>query len=116
MLAIAVGAGTSPLYVFPNVFASQPSSEDVVGAMSLIFWTLTLIVVVKYTLIVLRFNDNGEGGCGATVRNPLSLPMLVSLACPLSWGARAAMKRGCWPFAKHKLWIMLLQGEGLTRC
>lgn len=54
-------AGTSPLYVFPNVFASEPSEADVLGAMSLIFWILSIVVLLKYVTIVLHSNDNGEG-------------------------------------------------------
>lgn len=54
-------AGTSPLYVFPNIFASEPSRDDVLGAMSLIFWILSIVVLVKYVIIVLHANDNGEG-------------------------------------------------------
>lgn len=55
-------AGTSPLYVFAAVFQEQPNEEDLVGAVSLIVWTLTAILVVKYALIVLRADDNGQGG------------------------------------------------------
>ena len=54
-------AGTSPLYVFPNIFASEPSKDDVLGAMSLIFWFLSIVVLIKYVAIVLHANDNGEG-------------------------------------------------------
>lgn len=55
--------GTSPLYVFSSTFTeTTPSETDVLGAMSIIFWTITLIVVVKYMLIVLLADDNGEGG------------------------------------------------------
>ncbi|DBA83964.1 TPA: Potassium transporter, variant 2 [Trebouxia sp. C0004] len=55
--------GTSPLYVFSSTFTENtPSETDVLGAMSIIFWTITLIVVVKYMLIVLLADDNGEGG------------------------------------------------------
>ena len=53
--------GTSPLYTFPNVFSSEPSPLDVLGAVSIIFWTITLITIVKYILIVMNFNDEGEG-------------------------------------------------------
>lgn len=54
--------GTSPLYVFSSTFTENtPSETDVLGAMSIIFWTITLIVVVKYMLIVLLADDNGEG-------------------------------------------------------
>ncbi len=54
--------GTNPLYVFSSTFTENtPTETDVLGAMSIIFWTITLIVVVKYMLIVLMADDNGEG-------------------------------------------------------
>lgn len=54
--------GTSPLYVYSSTFTSPPNYEDLLGALSLIIWTLTLIVSIKYVLIVLRADDEGEGG------------------------------------------------------
>ncbi|KAI9727857.1 MAG: hypothetical protein M1834_007903 [Cirrosporium novae-zelandiae] len=54
--------GTSPLYVYSSTFTSNPSHDDLLGAVSLIIWTLTLMVTVKYVLIVLRADDEGEGG------------------------------------------------------
>jgi len=54
--------GTSPLYVYSSTFTSQPSWEDLVGALSIIIWTLTIIVTIKYTFIVLRADDDGQGG------------------------------------------------------
>ena len=54
--------GTSPLYVYSSTFAEEPSYDDLLGALSLIIWTLTLIVSIKYVLIVLRADDNREGG------------------------------------------------------
>lgn len=54
--------GTSPLYVYSSTFVSNPSYDDLLGALSLIIWTLTLMVSVKYVLIVLRADDEGEGG------------------------------------------------------
>lgn len=53
---------TSPLYVFSSTFTSNPSREDLLGALSLIIWTLTLMVTIKYVFIVLRADDEGEGG------------------------------------------------------
>lgn len=54
--------GTSPLYVFSSTFTENiPTETDVLGAMSIIFWTITLVVVIKYMLIVLLADDNGEG-------------------------------------------------------
>ncbi|KAH0381597.1 putative potassium transporter, partial [Aureobasidium melanogenum] len=54
--------GTSPLYVYSSTFTSEPSKDDLLGALSLIIWTLTLIVTFKYVLIVLSADDEGEGG------------------------------------------------------
>ncbi|PIA44090.1 hypothetical protein AQUCO_01700008v1 [Aquilegia coerulea] len=54
--------GTSPLYVFSSVSLSDPGEDDILGILSLIFWTLTSIGVIKYIVIVLRADDHGEGG------------------------------------------------------
>ena len=54
--------GTSPLYVYSSTFTSNPSYEDLLGALSLIIWAITLIVTVKYVFIVLCADDEGEGG------------------------------------------------------
>ncbi|KAI9645857.1 hypothetical protein NHQ30_005293 [Ciborinia camelliae] len=54
--------GTSPLYVYSSTFTSQPSYDDLLGALSIIIWTLTLMVSVKYVFIVLAADDDGEGG------------------------------------------------------
>jgi KUP system potassium uptake protein len=57
---------TSPLYVYKSTFAEDithsETNEEIFGVLSLIFWTLTLIPLVKYVFIVLRADDNGEGG------------------------------------------------------
>ena len=54
--------GTSPLYVYSSTFTSNPSYDDLLGALSLIIWTLTIIVSIKYVFIVLNADDEGEGG------------------------------------------------------
>jgi KUP system potassium uptake protein len=60
--------GTSPLYalrvsVLAAVGSNAPASEEVIlGILSLIIWALILIVTVKYVLILLRADNNGEGG------------------------------------------------------
>lgn len=57
---------TSPLYVYSSAFSGRldekESEETILGAFSLIFWTLTLIPLLKYIFIVLSADDNGEGG------------------------------------------------------
>lgn len=40
--------GTSPLYVYSSTFSSPPNTADILGSLSLIIWSLTLIVTVKY--------------------------------------------------------------------
>ncbi|KAH9773384.1 Potassium transporter 6 [Citrus sinensis] len=57
---------TSPLYVYKSTFAEDiehsETNEEIFGALSFIFWTLTLVPLLKYVFIVLRADDNGEGG------------------------------------------------------
>jgi KUP system potassium uptake protein len=57
--------GTSPLYALKEVFRAGhvPVTPDhVLGILSLIFWTMTVIVSVKYVLLILRADNHGEGG------------------------------------------------------
>ena len=58
--------GTSPLYALRACFDPQhgveASAENVLGVLSLIFWSLTLVVTVKYLLFVMRASNGGEGG------------------------------------------------------
>jgi len=57
--------GTSPLYALKEVFHAGhvPASRDnILGVLSLVFWTMTIIVSIKYVLLILRADNNGEGG------------------------------------------------------
>ena len=57
--------GTSVLYAIKEVFGSghvEFIPANVYGILSIFFWTLTLIVSIKYVLLVLRADNNGEGG------------------------------------------------------
>ncbi|MCO5994245.1 potassium transporter Kup [Actinoallomurus rhizosphaericola] len=75
LLALMLGAlgvvygdiGTSPLYSLQTVFridngAVRPTSGDVYGVISMVFWSVTLIVSVKYVIFILRADNEGEGG------------------------------------------------------
>jgi KUP system potassium uptake protein len=77
LLPLALGAlgvvygdiGTSPLYTLKEclAFAAEhsghaPGSHDVLGLLSLIFWSLTLVVTVKYLVFIMRADNRGEGG------------------------------------------------------
>ena len=55
--------GTSPLYVFNAIIGNRViSSELVLGALSCIIWTLTLITSLKYIYLALNADNKGEGG------------------------------------------------------
>ncbi|CAN6550000.1 unnamed protein product [Malus baccata var. baccata] len=56
------GLVTSPLYVYPSMHLKSPTEADYLGIYSIMFWTLTLIGVVKYASIALNADDHGEGG------------------------------------------------------
>jgi len=57
--------GTSPLYALKEVFAHGRvpiSPDNILGILSLVFWSLTVIVSLKYVVLILRADNNGEGG------------------------------------------------------
>ncbi|KAF2645314.1 potassium transporter [Massarina eburnea CBS 473.64] len=58
--------GTSPLYVFSSTFTEAPSRQNLLGALSLILWAITLMVTVKYVLVIIRADNDGEGGTFST--------------------------------------------------
>ena len=76
LLALAIGSigvvygdiGTSPLYAFKESLHaatgghSAPQAEVVLGVLSLILWTLIIIVTLKYVTLLMRADNNGEGG------------------------------------------------------
>ena len=71
LVAAALGVvfgdiGTSPLYTLKVCFIGQssiaPSPQNVLGLVSLIFWSLMLVVSFKYALFILKAEDGGEGG------------------------------------------------------
>jgi KUP system potassium uptake protein len=78
-VTLAIGAigivfgdiGTSPLYALRECFAPERGiaieRDNVLGIVSLLLWSLTLVVCVKYVLVVLRADNKGEGGILALV-------------------------------------------------
>jgi KUP system potassium uptake protein len=80
MAALAIGAlgvvygdiGTSPLYALQTVFttdnhAVNADRASVYGVVSLVFWSITLIVTVKMVLLIMRADNDGEGGIMALI-------------------------------------------------
>jgi KUP system potassium uptake protein len=57
--------GTSPLYAVKKCFGADalaPAELNVLGVISLIFWSLTIVVAIKYISLILRADNDGEGG------------------------------------------------------
>ncbi len=67
-LLIALGIiygdiGTSPLYVFNAIISERMITEElIIGSLSCIIWTLTLQTTIKYVILILKADNNGEGG------------------------------------------------------
>ena len=63
--------GTSPLYTMREAFGPRggllPDDAAVLGVLSLIFWALVLVVTIKYVAVILRADNQGEGGVLALV-------------------------------------------------
>jgi KUP system potassium uptake protein len=76
--------GTSPLYVLPGVFPNGiKHNDDILGVLSLIFYSLMSITLIKYVFIVLAANDNGDGNLldlnSLMLVQSLSLYMLMAI-------------------------------------
>ena len=80
--------GTSPLYaVKQSVIAAGgnlPAAPAVLGALSLIFWSLIIVVTVKYVFFIMRADNNGEGGV-------MALAALAHRSSGLSRGIKTAI-------------------------
>ena len=78
--------GTSPLYTLQECLHSRhgvpPSPENVMGVVSLIVWSVTMVVTVKYLGFMMRADNKGEGGIMALLA--LALPK----ASPARWARR----------------------------
>jgi KUP system potassium uptake protein len=87
LMKLALGAvgvvfgdiGTSPLYAFKETFAGHHplalDTTNIFGVISLIFWTMMLVVTVKYVTVIMRADNRGEGGS-------LALLALISRLSP----------------------------------
>lgn len=86
--------GTSPLYVMSAVIGTKPIEEPLIlGGLSCVFWTLTILTTLKYIILTLRADNKGEGGIFslyALVRKMqvkwLAIPAMVGGAALLADG------------------------------
>jgi KUP system potassium uptake protein len=111
--------GTSVLYAVKEVFGHGHlpfTVENVYGILSMFFWTLTVIVSIKYVVLVLRADNEGEGGLVAMLalasravadkpklRNVL---LLVGISAPRSSMATASSRPRfrCFPRSRASKW------------
>jgi KUP system potassium uptake protein len=95
--------GTSPLYALRESFLEahgvQASTANLMGVLSLIFWSLIVVISIKYLAFVLRADNRGEGGI-------LALTSLVTPVGALRGGRRALIMLGLFATA-------LLYGDGM---
>ncbi|MCX6371005.1 MAG: KUP/HAK/KT family potassium transporter, partial [Solirubrobacterales bacterium] len=99
MAALALGAlgvvfgdiGTSPLYALQTVFSAdgfavKTTNEDVFGVISLVFWTIMIVVTIEFVIFIMRADNDGEGGImalialvqTAVIKRPWVKPALVA--------------------------------------
>ena len=69
--------GTSPIYTLTAIFLLiPPTPQNIMGILSLIIWTLTILVTVQYTFLAMHLGKKGEGG--TIVLKEILLPLLKS--------------------------------------
>ena len=92
--------GTSPLYTIKQCFTDSASVTEprVFGVLSLIVWALTLVVTIKYVIVLMRADNRGEGGI-------LALTVLALRA--------ASARRGRWILGAGLLGLALFFGDGV---
>jgi KUP system potassium uptake protein len=112
LAALALGAlgvvygdiGTSPLYAvrecFHGEYGVEPTPEHVLGVLSLMLWSLVVIISIKYIVFVMRADNRGEGG----------ILSLVALAVPRDSGTKGS----AWALALLGVFgAALLYGDGM---
>ena len=96
--------GTSPLYALAECFHSEhgvpPTTGNVYGVLSLVFWALTLVVAIKYLIFIMRADNHGEGGILA----------LTALATPIRPTGRSERR---WLVVLGLFGAALLYGDGI---
>lgn len=100
MCLVAIGIvygdiGTSPLYVMKSILEgnggiTQINEPFIVGALSLIIWTITLLTTIKYVLIAMKADNHGEGGIFSSCAAAAS-----GLSCQRCLAARRCLPTAC---------------------
>lgn len=101
--------GTSPLYAMRESFTGAGhelavTEDHILGILSLIFWSLVIVISIKYLIFVMRANNDGEGGILA----------LTSLITPPEGAPATGARRGRWALIMVGLFgTALLYGDGM---
>jgi KUP system potassium uptake protein len=111
-LALVVGAigvvygdiGTSPLYMLRTAFAGHDAlamtPQNVYGVLSVVFWALVIIVTLKYIVLIMRADNNGEGG-------------ILALTALVSRGLDRREKRRWWLIGFGIFGAAMFYGDGM---
>ena len=87
-LSLALGAlgvvygdiGISPLYAIKECFHGlhtiELSDSNIMGVFSLVFWSLTMVVTIKYVFFILKANNQGEGGIFVLLSRNVQTPAI----------------------------------------
>src|SRR5258708_314572 len=111
LLKVSLGAlgvvygdiGTSPLYAVQQCFEPQHgvavTADNVLGVLSLVFWSLTLVIVIKYIGFIMRADNHGEGGI---------LALMALLMPGRRSGSADSVRRPAHPTARAALLMLAL--------
>ncbi len=103
--------GTSPLYALKECVTLphgvSPMAENILGLLSLIFWSITLVISVKYILYVMRADNNGEGGVLAL----MALAARVGQPRDFTGSEQGKRpKRASWQEVKRAKYVLIMLG------
>lgn len=102
--------GTSPLYAlrecFGHEYGLELSANNILGVLSLIFWTMWFVISIKYMLVVMRADNKGEGGI-------LSLMALAVSNSTQNYGSAMSAKRKWIIVSLGLVGAALLYGDGV---
>ena len=95
--------GTSPLYAVQTTFGEQgiaPTTSNVLGVLSLMFWALAMVVSLKYVVFIMRADNKGEGG-------------IMALTALAQRSARGHVRARWWIMILGLLGASLFYGDGV---
>jgi KUP system potassium uptake protein len=96
--------GTSPLYTLREVFSGRYgialTSHEVFGVLSLVFWALTVVVLLKYMVLIMRADNRGEGG-------------ILALTALVSTGLEHQPRRRWWLVGLGIFGAAMFYGDGM---